>query len=48
MFKGTSKVQVRFGSGLDQYRLKFNSFELDSEVGRLVQSLLMINLIDGS
>ena len=27
---------VRSGPGLVQYRLKFNSFELDSEVGPLV------------
>ena len=30
------KVQVRSRPGLVQYRLKFNSFEFDSEVGRLV------------
>ena len=30
------KVQVRSRPGLVQYRLKLNSFELDSEVGRLV------------
>ena len=30
------KVQVRSRPGLVQYRLKFNSFQLDSEVGRLV------------
>ena len=28
-------VQVRFGSGLVQFPGKFNSLELDSEVGRL-------------
>ena len=32
------KVQVRSGPGLVQYWLKFNSFDLDSEVGRLVMS----------
>ena len=30
------KVKVRSQPGLVQYRLLFNSFELDSEVGRLV------------
>ena len=30
------KVQVRCGPRLVQYRLKFTSFELDTEVGRLV------------
>ena len=36
-WKGTCcQAQVRFGPGLVQYSLKFNSFELDSEVGRLV------------
>ena len=36
-WKGTCcQAQVRSSPGLVQYRLKFNSFELDSEVGRLV------------
>ena len=36
-WKGTCcQAQVRSGPGLVQYRLKFNSFELDTEVGRLV------------
>ena len=33
------KVQVRSGLGLVHYRLNFNSFALDSEVGRLVINL---------
>ena len=33
---GLVQVWSRSGPGLVQYRLKFNSFELDSEVGRLV------------
>ena len=32
----SSLGQVRSCPGLVQFRLKFNSFELDSEVGRLV------------
>ena len=37
-FKQDLEGDLLSSSGLVQYRLKFNSFELDSEVGRLVCS----------
>ena len=35
-FKQDLEGDLLSSSGLVQYRLKFNAFELDSEVGRLV------------
>ena len=36
LLSSSGQLRSRSRSGLVQYRLKFNSFELDSEVGRLV------------
>ena len=43
---GLVQVWSSSGPGLVQYRLKFNYFELDSEVGRLVIIIIIIIIIN--
>ena len=43
LLSSSGQLRSRSRSGLVQYRLKFNSYELDSEVGRLVIPILTMD-----